>query len=126
MIVDTSPIVAVIANEPDSARYRNTILGAESPAMSSVTVLETRIVLYSRYGAAAAAEFDEMLERFGFVVVPFDRELAHVAFDGFRRYGKGEGQPVQLNIVDCAAYALAKMRSEPLLDLANIDITSVF
>jgi ribonuclease VapC len=38
-----------------------------------------------------------------------------VAFEAFRRFGKGQGHPAQLNIVDCAAYALAKLRDEPLL-----------
>ena len=49
-----------------------------------------------------------------------------MAFDAFLRYGKGQGHPAQLNIIDCVAYALAKSRSEPLLfkgnDFANTDI----
>jgi ribonuclease VapC len=56
--------------------------------------------------------------------------LASVAFDAFRRYGKGQGHPAQLNIVDCAAYALAMARGEPLLfkgnDFAQTDIPQVF
>ena len=35
------------------------------------------------------------------------------AFDAFRRFGKGQGHPAQLNIADCAVYALAKARSQP-------------
>lgn len=56
----------------------------------------------------------------------FDQQLAQVAFDAFCRYGKGQGHPAQLNIVDCAAYALARSRGEPLLfkgnDFDNTDI----
>lgn len=51
--------------------------------------------------------------------MPFDAELAAIAFDAFRRYGKGQGHPAQLNIIDCAAYALAKVRGEPLLFKGN-------
>jgi ribonuclease VapC len=128
MILDTSAIIAAIAGEPDHARFQDAMLDAEALAMSASTALETRIVLYSRYGEAAVADFDEMLKSADIVVVPFDDALARAAFDGFRRYGKGQGRPAQLNIVDCAAYALAKTRNEPLLfkgnDFLNTDVES--
>jgi ribonuclease VapC len=58
--------------------------------------------------------------------VPFDGALAQAAFDAFRRFGKGQGHPAQLNIVDCAVYAVAMARSEPLLfkggDFARTDV----
>ncbi len=128
MILDTSAIVAILTSEPDVARFQNAMLNASSMAISSVTALETRIVLHSRFGAEAVGEFDEMLDNAGIVVVPFDGELARVAFDAFRRYGKGQGHPAQLNIIDCAAYALAKAQAEPLLfkgsDFDKTDIAS--
>lgn len=49
------------------------------------------------------------------MIVPFDGQMAQVAFEAFRRYGKGQGHPAQLNIVHCAVYALAKMHAEALL-----------
>jgi ribonuclease VapC len=55
------------------------------------------------------------MENAGIVVVPFDNEMARAAFDAFRRFGKGQAHPAQLRIVDCAVYALAKRRSQPLL-----------
>lgn len=116
MILDTSAIIATIANEPDRSRFQDAMLGAASLSLSSVTALETRMVLQSRQGAEAVREFDEMIKNVGIAVVPFDAEMAEVAFHAFRRYGrKGQGHPAQLNIVDCAAYALAKIRGEPLL-----------
>jgi ribonuclease VapC len=115
MVLDTSAIIATITNEPDSARYRAAMLGAESLLISSVAVLETRIVLFARLGAEAVGLFEELLEKAGIVVVPFDDEMAMTAFDAFRRFGKGQGLSAQLNIVDCAVYALAKERSQPLL-----------
>jgi len=51
--------------------------------------------------------------------VPFDEPQARVAADAFQRYGKGRGHPAQLNMGDCAVYALAKMVNEPLLFVGN-------
>jgi len=126
MVLDTSAIVAAIANEPDGARFQQAMLGAASLTISSVTGLETRIVLQSRHGDEAVREFDEMIENAGVDVAPFDAAMAETAFQAFRRYGKGRGHPAQLNIIDCATYALAKIRGEPLLfkggDFSNTDL----
>ena len=127
MVLDTSAIIAAITNEEDSSRFRAAMLGAESLLISSVAVLETRLVLFARLGLDAVGLFEELLENAGIVVVPFDDEMARAAFDAFRRFGKGQGA-AQLNIVDCAVYALAKVRSQPLLfkgdDFDRTDIDS--
>jgi ribonuclease VapC len=115
MVLDTSAIIAAVANEPDAPRYRAAMLGADTLSMSAVAVLETRIVLFARLGAGAVELFDEVLETSGIVVVPFDDGMARASYEAFRRFGKGQGHPAQLNIVDCAVYALAKSHSEPLL-----------
>jgi ribonuclease VapC len=128
MALDTSAVIATITNEQDSPLFREAMLGAENLSISSVAVLETKLVLFARLGPAAVNLFDELIEKAGIVVAPFDDEMARVAFDAFRRFGKGQGHPAQLNIVDCAVYALAKVRSQPLLfkgdDFARTDIPS--
>jgi ribonuclease VapC len=128
MVLDTSAIIATITDEPDSSRYRAAMLGAESLLISSIAVLETKIVLFARLGPDAVGVFDELLEKAGIIVVPLDDEMARAAFDAFRRFGKGQGHPAQLNIVDCVVYALAKSRSQPLLfkgdDFARTDMLS--
>jgi ribonuclease VapC len=130
MVLDTSAIVAAIAAEANSFRFRSAMLEAPSLAISAVTVLEYRIVLQSRYGSTAVAEFDAMLAGAAIAIEPFDAAMSQEAFDAFRRYGKGQGHPAQLNILDCAAYALAKIRGEPLLfkgdDFARTDIQTAF
>jgi ribonuclease VapC len=126
MIVDTSAIIAAIAEEPDGVRYRTAIQNASSLAMVAITVLETRIVPYGRRQPLLAQAFDPLLQRAVIEVVPVDAELAHAAFEAFRRYGKGQGHPAQLNIVDCVVYALAKSRDDTLLfkgdDFTRTDI----
>ena len=91
-------------------------------------VLETRIVLFARLGLDAVSLFEELLEKAGIVVVPFDDEMARIAFDAFRPFGKGQAHPARLNIIDCTVYALAKARSQPLLfkggDFDRTDIQS--
>jgi ribonuclease VapC len=115
MVLDTSAIIATITNEPDGSRYRAAMLGADSLLISAIAVLETKSVLFARLGPEAVDLFDELLEKAGIVVVPFDDETAKTAFEAFRRFGKGQGHPAQLNIIDCTVYALAKDRSQPLL-----------
>jgi len=128
MVLDTSAIVAAIGSEPDSVLFRTAMLEAESLSISSVTVLEASIVLRARHGDEAVDEFDKMLQGAGVRVIPFDAEAAKVAFEAFRRFGKGQGHRAQLNIVDCVAYAAAKMENEPLLfkgdDFARTDLRS--
>ncbi len=127
MVIDTSAIFAAIAAESDSAMYRAAIKTAPIRLMSAVTLLETRIVVLSRLGSGAIAALDELMKRAEIVEVPFDRQQNDIAFDAFKRYGKGRGHPAQLNFIDCAAYALARSRDLPLLfkgnDFAQTDIT---
>ncbi len=83
-------------------------------------------MLYSRFGEEAISTFDEIVKRARIVVVPFDREASDAAYDAFRKFGKGQRTAAHLNIVDCAAYALAKLRGLPLLykgrDFAATDV----
>lgn len=127
MVIDTSAIVAAITGEPDAAVYQYAMLAADSLSLSAVTALEARIVLLSRFNDDALLEFERLIDA-GINVVPFDSEMTIVAFDAFRRYGKGRGSPARLNFGDCAAYALAKISGEPLLfkgdDFSRTDIVA--
>jgi ribonuclease VapC len=59
-------------------------------------------------------------------VVPFDQAQARLALAAFGRFGKGMGHRAQLNFGDCAVYALAVSRGEPVLatghDFAATDL----
>ena len=63
MVIDTSAIVAAIANEPDGDVYRTAIKVAPVRLMSAVSPLEARIVLFSWLGPNAIATFDELIAR---------------------------------------------------------------
>jgi len=130
MVLDTSAIFAAIAGETDSAAYRSAIRNAPVRLMSAVTLLETRLVLFSRMGNDAIDKLDVLIQRAQIAVVAFDGAQIDIAFDAFKRYGKGQGHPAQLNIVDCASYALARSHDLPLLfkgnDFSQTDIKSAF
>jgi ribonuclease VapC len=72
-----------------------------------------------------SAGFQSWLDLLRAEVVPFDIEQAVLAHRAYQRLGKGF-HAAALNLVDCAAYALAKLRSEPLLfrgeDFAQTDV----
>jgi ribonuclease VapC len=57
----------------------------------------------------------------------YDLFQANLAVAAFGRFGKGMGHRAQLNFSDCAVYALAQSRSEPVLatgsDFRATDIT---
>lgn len=59
-------------------------------------------------------------------VAPFDEDQARAASTAFGRYGKGIHSKARLNLADCAAYALAKSLSAPLLfkgsDFTHTDV----
>jgi ribonuclease VapC len=90
--------------------------------LSTVTLVEARVVIHGRRGRAAALLLDV------FEVAPpgpLETEPAYVAV---AKYGKGMGHPAKLNLGDLFSYALAKSRGLPLLykgnDFAATDIES--
>jgi ribonuclease VapC len=126
MVIDTSTIVAIALNEPDSAELELRIANDPVRLISAATVLEATIVLETRLGDAGGREFDLWLLKVGAEVVPVDAEQADAARRAWRRYGKGR-HAAGLNYGDCFSYALALTRGEPLLfkgdDFAKTDIS---
>jgi ribonuclease VapC len=125
MVIDTSAVVAIALNEPDSAELELQIADDPVRLISAATVLETTIVLETRLGDAGGREFDLWLLKVGAEVIPVDIEQTDAARRAWRRYGKGR-HPAGLNYGDCFSYALALTRGEPLLfkgeDFAKTDI----
>ena len=124
--VDTSAVVAIVLREPERAAFRRAIRVAGKAFISTVSVVEARMVIYGRLGHRGVALADGLLQlRYFEVLSPgaADIEAAHAAFVV---YGKGNGHPANLNFGDLFAYALAKVRGMPLLykgnDFAQTDI----
>jgi ribonuclease VapC len=114
MILDTSPLVAILAKEPDSERYVQAISRAPRCRMSAGNFIELSIVIESQFQPEAARQCDALFRRVGIVIEPVTVEHAYLARQAFHDFGKGR-HPAGLNFGDCFAYALARSTGEPLL-----------
>ena len=126
--VDTSAIVAIVFAEPERASYRETIRRANRALISTVSVLEARMVIYGRRGQRGIIIADDLLKLPVFeIIAPTESEL-NAAYGAFVAYGRGSGHPANLNFGDLFSYALAKVRGIPLLfkgdDFSLTDIQS--
>lgn len=124
--VDTSAIVAIALNEPERAAFRQAILQARKALISTASVIEVKMVLYSRRGPRAVVLADDMLRLPMFEVTPPGPADLDAAFAAFVAFGKGSTHPAALNFGDLFSYALAKVRNLPLLfkgdDFSETDI----
>ncbi|MGC8477194.1 MAG: type II toxin-antitoxin system VapC family toxin [Acetobacteraceae bacterium] len=126
--VDSSALIAILRREPEADRFLHVIATADGCLLSSVSLLETSMVLAGRTGDAASwSDLDALIARAAMQVVAQDAGLAAAAREAFLRYGKGR-HPAALNLGDCASYALAKAHGLPLLfkgsDFPKTDLTA--
>jgi ribonuclease VapC len=129
MIVDTSALVAILRDEPDAPSYAEAIKSASERRLSAANYFEAAVVIDGSRDPIASRRFDELVATAQLIVEPVTREQAQIAREAYRDFGRGSGHPAQLNFGDCFAYALAKVRAEPLLykgnDFARTDLSSV-
>lgn len=117
IVIDTSALVAIVQHEPEADGFVRTIEADREARMSCANYVEASIVLEGRMGVLGRAAFEAALERLhldGLRVVDMNINVADLAREAFRRYGKGR-HPARLNFGDCFAYALAKALDAPLL-----------
>ena len=128
MIIDSSAIVAILEEEPESAFFITKIVDAESRCLSAATLLEVSIVMQSRRKERGEVAIDQLLSLYGIEVVSFTPAQAELARRAFLRYGRGN-HSAKLNFGDCISYALSKEMGEPLLckgkDFVQTDIDVV-
>jgi len=126
MIVDSSALLAILRDEPESIRCARAIADAPTRRISAATFLETAIVIDGSQDPIASRRFDELLQEGGFVIEPVTEAQARIAREAYRDFGKGRGHRARLNFGDCFAYSLAKATGEPLLfkgdDFVHTDI----
>ncbi len=125
MVIDTSAIVAILGMEPESARLAQAIEADPNRLISAATLVETGLVIESRYGAAGGRELDLLVAKAGFSIETVTAEHADIAREAWRRFGIGR-HPAGLNFGDCFSYALVRTSGEPLLfkgdDFENTDV----
>jgi len=127
MIVDTSALIAILIDEPDSAAYIEAISHADCCSISAGNFLELSIALEGQLGSDGLRQCDSLFRLVKINIEPVTLEQAHLARQAFHDFGKGR-HAAGLNFGDCFAYALAKAAGEPLLfkgdDFAKTDIVS--
>ncbi|MDP6689615.1 MAG: type II toxin-antitoxin system VapC family toxin [Alphaproteobacteria bacterium] len=119
MVVDTSAIIAILRDEPERRRFNEIIESVDACYFSTASLLETRIVLHSRKRDRVLLTLDGFMSEADIEIVDVSRDIAEIAFDAFRKYGKGQGKGAGLNYGDCFSYALAKEMDLPLLFKGN-------
>ena len=115
IVIDSSALVAIVNREPERVSFLYAIAGADSCFISTVSLLETHMVVRGRFGVDGLRDLAALIAEIAPEVIPFDTSQCDAAFDAFERYGKGLGTAAKLNLGDCASYALAKTLSVPLL-----------
>ena len=127
MILDSSPLVAILADEPDAELYIQAISRAPRCRISAGNFVELSTVIESQFAVEVAQQCDALFRRVGIVIEPVTVEQAHIARQAFHDFGKGR-HPAGLNFGDCFAYALARQTEEPLLfkgeDFKKTDVVS--
>ena len=126
--VDTSALVAIAFAEPEREAFLQAIKIADKTLISTVSAVETRMVVHGRRGQRAVILMDDFLRLPMFELVALGAPEMDAAYAAFVAYGKGSGHPAGLNFGDVFSYALAKVRGLPLLykgdDFAHTDIAS--
>lgn len=127
MIVDTSALIAILRDEPDSEVFINT-LSRSTPRMSAATYLETAVVVDANRDPVLSRRLDDLLTAARIEILPATAAQAEIARRAYRDFGRASGHAAALNFGDCFAYALARERDEPLLfkgdDFVHTDIAS--
>ena len=126
MVVDTSALIAIAFHEDERSAFAELITRTTPVLISAINFYESCLVAATKKHNRHAAELvDSFARQFDIHIVPVDRTAALAARESYFRYGRG-WHAAKLNFADCFAYALAKMRNEPLLfkgdDFAQTDI----
>lgn len=128
MVIDTSALIAILFDEVEAERMGIAIEEDPVRLLSAASLLETSIVIETRFGEAGGRELDLLVHRARIEIASVDAVMVEVARAGFRSWGKGR-HPAGLNYGDCFSYALSKTSDEPLLfkgeDFAMTDVAPV-
>lgn len=123
IVVDTSALIAVAADEPEAAACE-ALLTANDLVISAATLAETLIVAKRKN---VEDSLQALFGGLGLEVIEVSEVLAVLAAEAYGRWGKGF-HPAHLNYGDCFSYALAELYDCPLLyvgeDFSQTDIRS--
>lgn len=124
IVVDTSALIAIVNNEPESIACREALAAETQVLINAATLTEALIVAR---GKNCLSGLTSLIDRLPLTVIELDDIRAERAAVAYARWGKGFHK-ASLNFGDCFAYATANEFDCPLLyigdDFARTDITS--
>lgn len=126
MIVDSSALVVIVREEPDSDALLRALSRTRNRKISAVTWVDVHLVMESiGQHPAVLSRFDDLMIRLKLNIVAVDESMAWEARRANLKYGRGR-HPARLNFGDCFSYALAKQTGESLLfkgdDFSQTDV----
>ena len=123
--VDTSALMAVLLDEPETAACAEALSTNDRIVVSAGTVSEALIVAERR---GLGVEMAELIDGLGLEIVNVTLAVARRVAGSYAQWGKGVN-PAGLNFGDCFAHEVAKTHDCPLLylggDFARTDIVRV-
>jgi len=127
MILDTSAIVAILRDEAEAPLFAKAIERAVHRRISAVNYVEAAALIDASRDPIASRRFDDLLQEGEVNVESVTEAQARIARQAYHDFGKGSGHAARLNFGDCFAYALAKVKREPMLfkgdDFSHTDVT---
>jgi ribonuclease VapC len=130
MIIDSSAIVAILKDAPEGLTFSVILDSAASARISAASYLECSIVIDKNHDPVRSAGLDDLIEEAGIAIEPVTAAQAKIARQAYRDYGRGSGDPANLNFGDCFSFALARDKREPLLykgdDFVHTDLRPAF
>lgn len=128
MIVDSSAIIAIMAEEPEADDFTALVVDHET-WISAGNALECLIVVQHRMGTEKLPKLDALFELADIQIAPITEQTLYHARQAHVTYGKGNHRAA-LNYGDCFAYALSKESGQALLfkgdDFAQTDVSSAY
>lgn len=119
IVIDSSAVICILNDEPERANISTVIGRSKRRLISSVSILETSLVMFGRHRAEGLKDLADLMALISPEIVEFDGAQLQVAIDAFKRYGKGVDPAAKLNLGNCVSYALAKTSGLPLLFKGN-------
>lgn len=93
VIVDSSALIAILRNEPETEALVRAIDAMPRCRISAANFLEAAIVADKSRSPIPARRFDDLLREMGITIEPVTEEHAQIARQAYRDYGRGSGHP---------------------------------
>jgi len=114
IVLDSSVLVGIICGEPDAGRLLD-LLESDECAIGAPTLVEARLWCSVNLTTRLSAWLEHFIDTGPGTIVTVSREMADVASQAFRTFGRGSGHSARLNFGDCLAYAVSAVMRAPLL-----------